>query len=375
MSGGAIIRLISATRFERSGLFRQASVGAVAGLPQQFLGPLRVVRERFEVLSETEAARQERRGQPVGVALVDVLQDAVPVDRVVERQADVAVVERRYAVVQLHLGRAGAQAGVHAYAGDAVDAVDEVRRNGVDDVNLTGQQGGDAGRGFGHHAEHDRLQGRRAGPVTVVALQADLGVKLALHPAERAAADGLLHERRYSDLFEVVLGNDLEVGQALQHKSLREGLLVDEADGVVIDLLDVAERPNQAGTRTRLTVDAPFGQDAVEGEHDVISGQRLTVVEGHAFTQVELEGQVVDGAPVSGEHRFDLAIRQAFGQRVEDVAQHRFGVPVTVHGRVGRDEGIGPQGDDNAVGAVDGNLVHAGAVVSSRTPVLQVIPG
>ncbi len=264
---------------------------------------------------------------------------------------------------------------MHAHAGHAVDAVHEVGRQGLDDLHLAGEQGGYAGGGLGHHAEDHGLEGGGAAPVGVVTLEHGLRVEGAAHERERSTADGVRHEAGHADFLDVRLGHDLEVREGLQHQFLREGVVVNEPDGVVVDLLHVADGAEEASARAGGAVDGAFGEDALECEHHVVGGEGGAVMERNVVAQVELVGQLVDHAPGGGQVWLHHAFAGGEGERVEDVTQHGLRLAVAVHSGVHGNESVGAHAYNDAVGAGHGDVVHALGVVRGGSPALHGVGG
>src|SRR5690606_40356006 len=94
----------------------------VARFLQERASAVRIVWVGGQIGVVTEAGGQEGGRQPLGVALVDVGEDAVPVDGVVKRLTDAHIVERFGGVVQLDAVCPGAGSRVHREPWYSVDA-------------------------------------------------------------------------------------------------------------------------------------------------------------------------------------------------------------------------------------------------------------
>ena len=290
----------------------------VSRLGQQLLGLLRVVRERLDPGVHPEVARVERYRAPPRVAAQEVLDDGVPVDRVVDRLPHLPVLDRALRPrVELVVGddhpvRRLADHGVGAPG----HALHLVGRDVLDDVRLAVQQGRDPGGGFRDEAERDALDLGLPPPVVRVGLERD---PVPLHPLdelERAGPDRVRGEvvpllldvlrRQHDDAPAARVGHPGE-----EH---RERPLAHDVDGVLVDDLDLLHR----GQR-RLGAGLRVVQLALDAELDGLGVEGLPVVELHAAAELELVGGGTDEPPGLGEAAGEAHALVTHQERVEDV--------------------------------------------------------
>src|SRR5262249_10952969 len=94
------------------------------------------------------------------------------------------------------------------------------------------------------------------------------------------------------------------------------GLRKQEIDGVIVDLDRL-----RVGLQPGLDVGA-VGARALGGEHHVVRGKILAVVEFDALAQIEPPSRRLDHFPALGKAGNDLEILAALGQSLVDVAEH-----------------------------------------------------
>ena len=148
-------------------MFRSKPFGE-AGLAHQRLRLVRVVGVRLQVRVEADVPRRDGRRDAVGVAVQHRLDDAVDVGGVVDRLAELLVVQRR--LPDLHHVVRDAVAGRHLGERPTavVDRVDLLDGDVLGDVDLAGAQRGRAGRQLGDRLDPDLLDLRRAAPILLV---------------------------------------------------------------------------------------------------------------------------------------------------------------------------------------------------------------
>jgi hypothetical protein len=171
-------------------------ISAILGprLGEELAGPVGVVREGLDL--RVVGPFEGRRDRPVGDCrgpLEHVLDDRALVDRVVRRLPHPDVREGPLAGVEDREPDMGARLLVDLEA----RALELTERDGghLDhDVDAAGEHLGDPGVGVGDRPEDDRVEGGRAVPVILEALDDDAGVRLPLGEAEGAGADGVAAE-------------------------------------------------------------------------------------------------------------------------------------------------------------------------------------
>ena len=129
-------------------------------------------------------------------------------------------------------------------------------------------------------------------------------------------------------LRDVLRGNDSEIDQAVHERGVR--LARDQVDRVVVYDVDPSDLGHGCPVgRLLLRI-----EDALEGEADRLGVERLAVVEDHALTELELEGDVVHEAPGFGELRHDAVLGVAADEGVENAHADHGPEGGEVHGRV-----------------------------------------
>jgi hypothetical protein len=146
-------------------------------------------------------------------ALADVenaLDDRVGVERVLQREPDLALVDGQRGIVREHLDPQGAADGSrhHLDAGAALHPRNRVGRQQVGDIDLAGEQRVDAAGRLADELEHQPLDLRLRAVVAVEALEDDALADLLLDELERSAA-----HRRAGEAF----GRTERLGVALWH--------------------------------------------------------------------------------------------------------------------------------------------------------------
>src|SRR5437879_2593644 len=186
---------------------RRRETSRIAGLGQELLRALGIVRERLEAGLVTPRARQHRSlGRSAG-ALEHVAHDRVLVDGVVQRLPHALVGERLLLVVEAQVPDVRAHLLEQRELGVALELGDEVRRHAYDEVEAPGEQLGEPGLVLDDRAVDDAIDLHRELPVRRVLLEHDALATLPGSEAEGPGADGiravveaeLLHRRRADD--------------------------------------------------------------------------------------------------------------------------------------------------------------------------------
>jgi hypothetical protein len=309
----------------------------VAGLGEELLGLLRVVRVRLHLGIVAEGLRLHGGGHRPPQPGHELLDHRLLVDRVVGGLADEPLVEGRHAHVELHGVDAKDGRRGDVGLGARLELGHEVGGDVPDDVHPARLDFRDLGRRLGDGAEDELLEGRAAAPVLIEGLEADELVALPLHEFPRARPDG---RRRSEGLvphrLHVLLGHDAEEDEPLEEE--RKGLVGDDVDGLRIDHADFLDGADVAVLgRFFLGV-----EDTIEGVLDVLRGHDLTVVEANPFADLELPLRVRQRLPRRGEGWLELELGVPVEQRVEhvDVDEHAdaLKVHVGVEGRRVGDE-------------------------------------
>ena len=310
---------------------------------RRFLGVVGVQGGRpgeLEVLRD-DAPRDFREAQRFGLI------DGLPVEGQVGGEAHALVGPRRLGIPLLgeeQPERAGDGGRLEGEARGPLELLRQRAPDRVDDVDLAPLQRRQAGRLVGDHAEAQRLDARRLAPVVLVGLEHELDARRERHEAVRPGADGRLLEPVVSNLLHIFLRDDpAGAGRraAVEGHEVGPGLLQSEAHPLGVHDLHRGDLLLQE-LRGRASV-------ALEGELDVLGGDRIAVVELDAFAQDELVGQAVGrGAPGLRQARRHALARHGLHEGVvERVVEHERGDDP---GRLGGIEPGGGQRDVDAPG-------------------------
>src|SRR5439155_21458446 len=142
----------------------------------------------------------------------------------------------------------------------------------------------------------------------------------ALDELPRAAADRLVAEPLGTHGLDVLLRHDRafhENGPGEAGRELWDDALGVDADGQVVDDIDMIDRPPKRGGARR---DRLRRHDPLEAELHVLRGDRVAVVEALALAEVEGPALAVGGElPALGDARADAAVLEIeTDQRVPD---------------------------------------------------------
>ena len=206
--------------------------------------------------------------------------------------------------------------------GIRLEAVDQFRcrRITAEEVDVAGLDRRADRLGIGDRHDRDLVENRAIGVVIVlVALENDALAELVEGDLERPGADRRQTVLRITHGFE---GTPADQGHGAARRPLegldherRLGRAEDHLDRIVVDLdhvVDVGQHPR---------VDRLFGVlRTVVGEHHVVGGERVAVVELHPLAQVEdILLAIVGHAPAAGGVGLGDEIRVDVGQPAEHV--------------------------------------------------------
>ena len=237
--------------------------------------------------------------------------------------------------------------------GVRLEALDQLRRHRrtADDLDVAGLERRRQRLGLDDRPDVDALElGARGIVVVLERLQPDALAEHVLGDPERAGADRGEAVLRGAQLLERAAIDDRHrpaaraLGRLDQERGLRPGEL--EAHGHVVDLQDVHDVRQHLGLdRLRRVL------GALEGEHDVFGRERIAVVEGDPFAEVEgVLGTVVRDLPVLGEIGLSHEIAVDVGQAREHVRRDLEFLDLIDPGRVERADlaNAGPAGLERA---------------------------
>ena len=295
----------------------------IAGFGQQLLRAIRVERGTRELVRQLEELRRDHQRRWRREAPHDAGLDQIDVDRLEKGLAHPFVLERVLALdvrIQklvaglIHPEEDGADfgAGQNLGIGARVHARDVLDRNRLDHVNLTRQQRGDAG-GVGMDRREDDLLEivLRLAPPIRIGLEDGFDARLVALDGEGAGAVGVQRGvarrgRRGGRRLDGIVG----FGPLLVHDvpgiplRIQNGIwrTQDEVDGVIVDLDHLGVGGN-AGLQVRA-----LGANAIGGEHHVVGGEGVAVLEFDVLAQMETPARRLGGLPAFGKARNDLQI-------------------------------------------------------------------
>jgi hypothetical protein len=286
----------------------------VAGLGKQLLDAVRVVGRGLKSLDVPKVPFGD--GLPFegfATSLVQALEQGRDVECVPERLPDLRILQRRVSqgrrcevpdTVRGH--------GVGLKRACPLDAIDKWNGQVVQEVDLAGLQGSDAGGILWDRADDQRLEGRRAVPVALVRLEGDRAVLDPVAEHERSGADWLLPELVLPDLLEVFRRvHEAAHRQGRQMQRRRAGGL--DVDRVLIHHLGPH---HDAGERLEGRAVAHHAQAELRG----LGVERLAVGELYALAQFHLEGGVIKLLPFRRQARLERrAIRAELDQLLADL--------------------------------------------------------
>lgn len=274
----------------------------------------------------------------VGFAVKTIVQNhvrGIHVAAIQQRLAHADVVQRRVADVHDHLKPdARLPARQHLELGVVGVILDRKRRQLIGDVGLAAAHDRAKDRLFADEAQGDGVD--KGGAVVVLHL-VPAAVIIPLFQRDVVVGDPLFqHEGAGADqlLVEFLRGRGLGGGRG-PHRRLGghvqegyPGFGIGEADGVVVQRLDLVQRADVRGQQRR----RGFGrQGAFEVIDDGLGIERRAVLKGHAFAQLErVDGGGVVDLPAGGKARTVRAVGHRHDQRVghEAVEQDGRGIRV-----------------------------------------------
>ena len=334
---------------------------------------LRIERIRF-LLCVPGGHGRDRRRVVDRVAVEDLLDDPLAVDRHVHREADAGVREEPVLAaglvlvfrpaVQIQPAHELLRARQDLQAGLARDDARIQRRYRLDDVHLPGAERGETRRRFRDDLEAQPANERSAAPVLLVAFERQVVLALPLDDLPRPGAVRLVVERVDAVRERVRLRHERLAADEVPERRRRlagvdpHGVGVDflPARDVRVDLLE--RRGRRHVLHTELVELAP--EEAVEVEEHAVRGERLAVVERDPLPQGELPREVVDRLPRERQPGHGAALRvdvdEALVHLADVVRADRAHADARIHvGRV-----VGERDDELGVG-IDRDAVQRGS--------------
>ncbi len=287
-------------------------VRAVAGLGQQLAREIRVMRHLDGGVIGQVFGRLQRM-QRHAVAFQQAVDDQFLVDRVMRREAHIAIQHRADIVDEQHADIRNRPVG----AADTVtrtQAVVFLIGHFEGDMAVAALNLGDATRGIGDKADGHALELGRTAPVIGVGAQPDEGVALETLDHVGAGSDGRRLEALWADLLVVVPGQHI-AGQEIH--PLEDRRLEAQhvgSDAVAVDL-EIADRgPDELDRVARLLSRGTF-----QRPHHILGRKGHTVMPCHAFAHIHPDLAVVlVPAPIRDQARLGAEIRRLADVAVED---------------------------------------------------------
>ena len=291
----------------------------MARLGEQFFGLRRIVSRflRLPIIFE-DVGHERVAGQP-RIAERQRLVDALAVDREAGGLAYPLVMPRRFRVPLL--GESEPEGALdhrrlEAEPGSALQLLGQFAADRIDDIDLAAGQRGKPGRLVGNDLEHQPFDAWRLAPISLERLQHQLDAGVERDKFIGTGADRRLLEPVLADLLDIGLGHDPAGpgGAAVERQEIRPGFFELEADMPRIDRFYRGDPLLHHVVRGAAI--------ALEGEFDVLGGDRLAVMEFGALSQRKVPGQAVfAGRPLFGEGRRQWLARHWLHQRVVDRVQ------------------------------------------------------
>ena len=336
-------------------------------LGEQLPGALRVVLVGGHIVV---VAPHDRRYRVLGghrQAGVEVVHQGLLVHRVVDGAADPQVAEGLLVEVHRQVAHVHPGLGEELDLRVGADALDELRVEVVDAVDVAGAQLEEAHRGVLDVLEDEAVDPRSLAPVAVEVLEDDALVLAPLDETEGTGAHRVLevvgavalHRRRRDDAAEVH-------AQGRQEGGAGGGQLHDE--GRVVGGGHVGDDVVHAHVLPVLVVagggpvPGMVGEElAAEGVQNRLGGEGRAVVEAHVGAQVEGPAQaVVADLPAAGQLGEDLGRPGLVGDQVlVEVVADLEGLAVVLQGRVETD-GVGAPSEDQHPLRLGGGAAAAG---------------
>ena len=294
-------------RFDMPGIVRRdlehefQFTGSEAGLGQERFGLVEILRPGLQVLVVGRRRGEAWRGCYLALTPERALNQRFLVDHVIQGLAHLRIIEGRFVVVHVQERPAEREPGHDLKIVIALESVDAIKRDIVDQVEFACLKAGQPNRRFRHLTRQDAIEMGSAVPIIVEADEFHLVAEFASNELERPATHrlGALHVTgtfRHDDAGAIFR-------QARQERCV--DLLHAHDDGVVVrrvDGIDIVEHFEIDRTGIRVAA-------AVEGVFHVRRGHVRPVVELHALAQVERIGQPVIGHLIAfGEAWNDLKI-------------------------------------------------------------------
>ena len=256
---------------------------------------------------EAHPIRAQRAVHHRAVAIVDVLQHDVGIERVVDRLAQELVVERFHLHIHAEKIHAKADYLLKPNARMLGDAVDVFDGHVADQIRLPGQQSRHARRFFLDAFDNHLADLRLGAPVIVVAPQHQVAAALPAHVFVRPGAG-----RGVVQIVAVFLRENKPGLQPREQK--RIGTLGRKHHRVIVGRFHL-DALHVGALQTALVV-----LQFVDGERDVLRGKRRAVVKAHAFAQMKNPLAPLKLPRLSEHADVFIAVVIHLDQRLDDVA-------------------------------------------------------
>src|SRR5882672_2996191 len=262
----------------------------IAGFLEQFLGFLRVIRQRFGLQGKIHDAWNDH-GSRRAEAQTGSLVNGLSIDGVVGRQTYPLVMPGRLRVPLLSKIEPlnGGMPGVDQdQLWITLDLFSHFAFQGKRDVSLAPLEHGQAGRPLGYAFHNDAFDIRGMPPVRFIGLQDQFYARRMAHELIRAHTDRMLFEAVLPHLLQVFLGHDYpRCGRrgAIEGHEVGPGLMHMEAHRAGIYHLNVFDLCLEFRRAD------PFV--ACEAKDNILSSTGITVVELQTRAQLELVRQAV----------------------------------------------------------------------------------